>query len=394
MKTANQKNELIYSNSKGNLYMSWFLSMAFSLVTIPIIMNGYDNADGIGEILILSIFPFVHLLILIGTIRSTIERIKYQSTPLQLDPQVGSLTGDIGGVISLGKSFKEGDVFRVVLKNERATRTYSYDHDRERRPHIERDLIWEDDGFVSVEKIAGKLSIQFLFQMNRSGKKFETKSEGKTSYYWELSLSEKKSGFSRTFIIPVKKGSSKAKNLTLNTSKYLPKGVRKASVYTLLPLVEKKGMGTLSYPSFYNPLPLQAFGIFGSIFFLIGLGMMIFGEDTFVKFMGALFSIPGISLILFGMYQTIVERKLIYDKHSIQEEKFLFGMKFFKKIYRINKESKIVFLDISLSKTTKELSSFSSIAIESQGKKVILANHIQSIKEQKIIKQYFENYFK
>jgi hypothetical protein len=121
--------------------------------------------------------------------------------------------------------------------------------------------------------------------------------------------------------------------------------------------------------------------------------MLMFAEDTFAKFIGAIFCIPGISFILFGMYQTIVERKLIYDKRRIKEEKFLFGIKFFKKVYRINRESKIVFLDIGLSETTKELSNFSSIAIESQGKKVILANHIQSIKEQKMIKKYFENYF-
>ena len=54
----NKKEELIYSQSKNNIYLSWFVSFMLLLITVPIFMNGYD----MGEVLLLSIFPFIHLL--------------------------------------------------------------------------------------------------------------------------------------------------------------------------------------------------------------------------------------------------------------------------------------------------------------------------------------------
>ena len=332
-------------------------------------------------------------MILWGTVSSTLERIKYRSTPLRLDPKEASLNGDIGGVISLGRVFKKGDVLKVVLRNERATTTYHYNSDRERSTRVQTDLMWEDEGLVQVEKIDGKLCIQFLFQMNNHEKKFATQSRGEIIYYWELLISHKEIGFYRTFIIPVKKGSLKSKNIKRNTSKTLPKGVRNPTISSLIPLLKKGDGYSLIYPSFYNTVPLIAFGVFGSLFSLVGGGVLLFGEEFFLRFLGTIFFTVSSGLILFGLYQTVVTRKIYYTKEFIIEEKYLFGVKFLNKRLAINQESKIVFLDLALTKRDNELNNFSSIAIESQGAKIVLANHIESIKEQKKIKEYFERYF-
>jgi len=202
----NKKEELIYSQSKNTIYVSWFLSLFLLLLTVPIFMNGYDKADGMVEVLILSIFPFIHLLILLGALISTFERIKFGNTPLLLDPKEASLNGDIGGVISLGRIFKEGDVLKVILSNQRATTTYYYSvGDRKKNSRIQTDLIWEDEVLVKVEKIDGKPSIQFLFQMNKDKKKFATQSRGDIEYYWAILLSSNEINFNRTFIISVRK---------------------------------------------------------------------------------------------------------------------------------------------------------------------------------------------
>jgi len=337
----------IYSTAKDNLVLTWALAIIFSLFAYPVITIGFGKEDNTtGVIILLSLFPLLAALFIYFAIRDTFSWFAHGRTALLLDPAIGSIGGDIGGTIFLNKIYASDAKFKVVISN-----IYSYTTRKHNRSinnnstSTHTEILWEDEGFSEVINVAGKTQLKFRFQIPEGLK--ESHNFANKSYYWEVKVTQVSddSSFIRDFIIPVKVSRNTSKHINTKTTNTFPNGIKKMTAFSILPIKEYTYGYEIYYPAFFHKLGMQGLGIFGGIFFIIGFSIAIFASSELAIFIGTIFSIFGTAIILYGLYDFLMETHIYYDDTHIISKRYLLGIPMKEISLKIDDKIKILYLD-------------------------------------------------
>ena len=394
-----QKN--INSTAKGNLVLIWFVTIVLGFMSYFVVTRGYAQSHTIGVDLILSILPMLAFLFLYLAITDTKKWLKYGKTPLMLDPLVPRVGEELGGTISLNTLYRSKDTFKVILTNVYRYETREWDSHRGRYDvHIHHETFWQEEGYAKVVNHKGKSHLEFLFELPNNLKATSH------DYFWKLEVQEESGSkkFYRQFIVDVEEAWEQSdvsveKNLSsqkkrVDSSKYLPDGVEEMSAFTLLPLIKDANNYRIDYPAYYHKLGLQGVGLFMSIFLLLGLGMLIFGDFGMATFVGSMFTLVGLFFISFGFYDFVIKMEILIEPKSVVQKKYFMGKMIKETTILLEEPIVLEFRDIFRQPLTKENEGFPFLLLKQNKKEIYLAKYIESLKAQKVLMKFFRELWK
>jgi len=382
---------IIRSGAKGGMYAIWGFASVWNLISMPAAFQFTTvwHEEGPVALLIL-LFPLVGIGLIAWAIKLTREWKRFGVTPLTMDPFPGSIGGDVGGEIQLNEPWQSGMLCKVTLSN-----ILSYVSGSGKNRSRREDVKWQDDGYARVIPKARGTALQFRFSVPPG--QTETEEASSRYHFWRLNVALDLDGvdLDRSFEIPVYNTAEGSRRIDMDSSTEQPDGVPRITAETLLPLTRNGNSKTLFYPVLRKPGRSLGLLAFGGIF--AGVGFFLWGEAAKEGFMlylmATVFSLVGWGIVTGAVYSAFNSLYVSMDGHNIVSTRSLFGLPVSHHEYRyadvLAVESKQGMKSSSGNKHTIEY----SIEAKLPGKKITLAEHLDSSSKKDRVIEFFENEF-
>jgi hypothetical protein len=189
----------IASTARGELATRWLFAVAFTGVSVPLVMVLPEELeDGNWPALLALLFPLVGLLMLRSAVTRTIDWRRIGRLALALDPFPGSLGGDVGGTVDIPVRFAGGRRFRVALACSRLYETGSGDS-----RSTQEKVLWDRNGIAEVKPSLTGTRLAFRFRAPDDMPESEEKSDDYRRWAVRITDADSAKRFDRTFVIPV-----------------------------------------------------------------------------------------------------------------------------------------------------------------------------------------------
>jgi hypothetical protein len=290
--------------------------MAFAISAGILIDDSLSFPDPAHFILL---FPVVGLLLLYFAIKAFRQWRRFGLLNITLDPYPGSIGGEVGGSLTLSARPNTLDDLQVTLSCVRISTSSSSSGSGNRTRH--ETIVWRQRATSRVELAANGARISFVTKVDPDLPDAEPESDNHKK--WVLKLVSKHAGLKRNFDIPVfDTGRSDESRLYLIPSE---QKVEPAKFPSDTVRVTRRDDGLeLLYPPTRASGPSIALAVIGAIFFGIGLflGSEAIGAGSaftsvVVGFMTLVFVPLGLGLLLFGIYKTFNELRVLIGRDTV-----------------------------------------------------------------------------
>jgi len=355
----------------------------------------FDNTPNTAVSLTLLAVVLLALWLIYIAIKDTLSWYHFGKISLYTDPKVGAVGGQVGGRIYLNRLYKEETRFKVILKNLYYYTSNYEDTDGKTCTQTVNKLVYEAESYAKVLRIDNKSALEFCFDID--DKQRPTESFGTKGYSWEVEfiLEEYKYDFSRSFIIPVKKGKQNAQFLSVKASNQHTIEESNKLAMASIPIFQRNGVIYIEYPPFYNWLVTKTFGAVGLGVTGIGVAILMFENSVIGWFVGGAFTFFGGMLLARTLYDNIPFRQVTIEKYKLSERASIFNTLLYERSIDLKKKFKFKRLSMFGEELADEgHSSFVHIVIEQDDTRLYLVRHIASITEQDHLMKLFKEQFK
>lgn len=215
-KKPNQSNNQIPHNKNSTHKLAILIGCVFFLFSIPIInVIPKELKQDNYNILYLLIFPLIAYLMLSGGWKRRKEQNALGQTPLILSPEIGQVGGDVGGSISLMKSYKEADILITISCMHRYSTISERKSTSKKNWYIEHnDIFWQESQKATYTQYEN--SLKFCFEVPNDIPTSENfQGEGEIHWMIEAKGQLDEQIISRNWSIPVEMGVEKS-NITVD----------------------------------------------------------------------------------------------------------------------------------------------------------------------------------
>ena len=379
---------VIKSQAKGGMIAIWVFAAIWNLVSAPLAFQITDLWHEEGPVaLIALLFPLVGLGLLFWAIKLTMEWRRFGVTPLTMDPYPGSINGDVGGEVRVNVPYRPDMVCKVTLSN-----IYSYvsgsGKNRSRNERVE----WQDEGYARILRYAHGIGLQFRFEV--PDHLTESQESADRYYLWRLNVELEVEGtdLDRSFEIPVYKTGDRSRSIKINSVTERPAGVPELKATDLLPLTTRGNLMEIYYPVLRKPGRSLALLLFGGIF--AGVGMFLWTEaarEGFMLYMMSLvFSLVGWAIVATAIWSAFNSLRVTMDGRTLSSTRSLLGIKLSNHQFEYTDVLGIEAKEGMKSQSGNKHSMEYSILARMPGKKIILAEHLDSASKKNKVMEFFE----
>jgi len=382
---------VIRSGAKGGMYAIWGFATVWNLISLPAAFQFTSVWHDEGPVaLFILLFPLVGIGLVVWAIKLTREWKRFGVTPLTMDPFPGSIGGDVGGEIQLNEPYQHGMVCRITLSN-----ILSYVSGSRKNRSRREDVKWQDDGYARVAPKVRGTALQFRFSVPQG--QTETEEPSSRYHFWRLNVALELDGvdLDRSFEIPVYNTAESSRRIDFNSSTEQPDGVPRITAESLLPLMQNGRSKTLFYPVLRKPGRSLGLLVFGGIF--AGVGFFLWGEaakeGVMLYLMASVFGLVGWGIVISAVYSAFNSLHVNMNGHTVSSTRSLFGLPISHHEYG--------YADVLAVESTQGMKSSSgnkhkieySVVAKLPGKKITLAEHLDSASKKDRVIEYFENEF-
>ena len=379
---------VIKSQAKGGMIAIWVFASIWNLISAPLAFQITDLWHEEGPVaLIALLFPLVGLGLLFWAIKLTMEWRRFGVTPLTMDPYPGSINGDVGGEVRVNIPYRPDMVCKVTLSN-----IYSYvsgsGKNRSRNERVE----WQDEGYARILRYAHGIGLQFRFEV--PDHLTESQESADRYYLWRLNVELEVEGtdLDRSFEIPVYKTGDRSRSIKINSVTERPAGVPELKATDLLPLTTRGNLMEIYYPVLRKPGRSLALLLFGGIF--AGVGMFLWTEaarEGFMLYMMSLvFSLVGWAIVATAIWSAFNSLRVTMDGRTLSSTRSLLGIKLSNHQFEYTDVLGIEAKEGMKSQSGNKHSMEYSILARIPGKKIILAEHLDSASKKNKVMEFFE----
>ncbi len=302
----------IRSNAKATIWFYWGFAISWNLVTSPILFN-FDQLSREVEapfLLLILLFPIVGLGLLFMAYRKTIEWKRFGPTPLMLSPFPGSISGEVGGTITINYPLPKDTTFKIVLTN-----LYTYERrGSDNNSETHHDIVWQDSQQVLPYNKLGSSEVSFCFSVPEDCHATQTHSS-RGYHHWTLEIESIQPSIKlhRNYDIPVYQLPEPQRS-TVKTN-IVKSDLRNSEFVKSLP--NEQGL-EMHYPLFRNLKISLPFTIFGSCFAISGIFIL---QADMELMLGIMFSLIGGIIALIGIYMLGLAYRVKVDMQGIHMDK-------------------------------------------------------------------------
>jgi len=380
---------VIRSDAKTGMYAIWGFAIVWNLISTPVAFMVMDvwRKEGAVALLIL-LFPLVGIGLFYWAIKLTREWKRFGVTPLTMDPFPGSIGGDVGGEIQVNTPYKPGMVARVTLTN-----IYSYVSGSGKNRSRKESAKWQDDGYARIVPKSNGITLQFRFEVPDG--LHESEEAASSYYFWRLNVELQLEGvdLDRSFEVPVYSTGATSAHIRINSSDERPAGMAKVTAESLLPITKEGNNKIIYYPMLRKPGQSLVMLLFGSIF--AGAGIFLWGqaakEGFMLYLMAVVFGLVGWGIVLGAVYTAFNSLKVTLDGRHIMSTRSLLGFPVNRHEYQYVDVLSVEAKEGMKSQSGDKHSIEYSIVARLPGKKIMLAEHLDSASDKDRVIEYFEN---
>ena len=379
---------IIKSQARGGMIAIWAFAAIWNLISAPLAFQMTDIWREEGPVaLIALLFPLVGLGLLFWAIRLTLEWKRFGVTPLTMDPYPGSIGGDVGGEIRVNIPYQSDMVGKVTLSN-----IYSYvsgsGKNRSRSERVE----WQDEGYARILRYSNAVGLQFRFEVPDG--LMESQESAARYYLWRLDVHLEMEGtdLDRSFELPVFKTGGHSRAIKVNSSTDRPAGMPELKATDLLPLTVRGNSMELYYPMLRKPARSLGLLVFGGLFAVVG--MFLWGEAAKEGFMlylmSFVFSLIGWGIVAFAFWSALNSLRVSMDGKTISSTRTLLGIPLSRHQFEYADVLAIDAKEGMKSQTGKRHRIEYSVLARIPGKKIVLAEHLDSASKKNLVVEFFE----
>jgi hypothetical protein len=379
---------VIRSGARGGMYAIWGFAIVWNLISTPAAFMFVDSWQKEGAVaLLILLFPLVGIGLVVWAVKLTREWKRFGVTPLTMDPFPGSIGGDVGGEIQVNMPYQSGMIAKVTLTN-----IYSYVSGSGKNRSRKETAKWQDDGYARIVPNASGVALQFRFEVPDG--LHDTEEVTSSYYFWRLNVEIEMDGvdLDRSFEVPVYATGETSVYIDFDSSKEQPAGVAKVTAESLLPLTRSGNSKVIYYPMLRKPGRSLGVLIFGGIF--AGVGIFLWGqaakEGFMLYMMAAIFSLVGWGIVLGAIYSAFNSLKVSMDGHNIISARSFLNIPINHHEYRYADVLSVEANDGVKSSSGNKHKIEYSIVARLPGKKITLAEHLDSASKKDLVIEYFE----
>lgn len=381
---------IIKSSAKLGMVVFWGVAIIWNLISFPVafisLPKMLEKQEYMGLFVLL--FPLIGLGLFYSAIKNTLEWRRFGRTPLVMDPFPGSIGGDIGGSIKINMPYDADVAFKITLS---CLRSYMSGSGKNRSRHEE--IIWQDEGYARVKSMVDQIELQFRFGVEEGLPASEKHSSN--YHLWRINVEAEMVGvdLDRSFEIPVYQTEQRSIHLNFDSTKEHPHESGKVTAELLLPIILVGNSKHIYYPMFRKPGRSIGLLIFGGIF--AGVGVFLWfeakQEGFMLYFMSTIFTLVGGAIVAGGFYTALNSLRVTLNGQTITSIRRLLGIP-------ISQHS-VSYSDVQSIDVKKGMSSSSgkkhsieySVLAKLPGKKITLAEHLDSASKKELVIKYFKD---
>lgn len=314
----------IRSNARLGMYAIWFFAVIWNAISAPaafVIPDVWRKEGALALVVLL--FPLVGAGLLFWAVKLTREWRRFGVTPLTMDPFPGAIGGDVGGEVELNVPYVHNLRCEVTLSS-----LYSYMSGSGKNRSRSERVVWQDSGYVQVERTAKGMKLRFRFAVPDG--LHASEEESGDYYFWRVNIKAELPGsdLDRSFTIPVYATAEKSRYQHLDSGKTVPQGMPELTAESLLPLRRNGMLQELYYPMFRQPGLSIGLSVIGMVFAITGI--VLWGkaaqEGGGLYFMGAIFTFLGSLTALIGFYTALNTLYVAWDGKRVVTIRRLLGI--------------------------------------------------------------------
>jgi len=380
---------VLRSGAKTGMYAIWGFAIVWNLISTPaafMVMDAWRKEGAVALLILL--FPLVGIGLFYWAIKLTREWKRFGVTPLTMDPFPGAIGGDVGGEIHVNTPYKPGMVARVTLTN-----IYSYVSGSGKNRSRKESAKWQDDGYARITPQSNGIDLQFRFVVPEG--LHESEEAASSYYFWRLNVGLQLEGvdLDRSFEVPVYSTGETSAHIRINSSDERPVGVAKVTAESLLPITKAGNNKVIYYPMLRKPGQSLVLLLFGSIF--AGAGIFLWGqaakEGFMLYLMAVVFGLVGWGIVLGAVYTAFNSLKVTLDGRHIMSTRSFLGFPVNRYEYQYADVLSVEAREGMKSRSGNKHSIEYSIVARLPGKKITLAEHLDSASDKDRVIEYFEN---
>ena len=385
----------IKSNAKLSVYVMWGFAIIWNLLSMPVLFSDkklFSDITKNPENALILMFPAIGLVLIISAIHVFRKWRRFGPTPLMLDPWPGCIGGHVGGIVNNNVPFSLEHRYLVTLSC-----IHSYMSGSGKNRSRKEQVKWQTEGVCFTETshtVNAGTRISFRFGIPENLPESDIKSA--SSYHlWRVHITGKLPGadFDRSFEIPVFRNSlMHSKDITAGTEDYhLTVDMAHEGVYEIAQITPVAGGIEMYYPPFTRPAGGIMALIFGLVFAAIGL--VLSQVDDVPMIFPIVFTPVGLLIMLYGIWELGKSLRVKLDRDSLLTRRFFMKYPITSRQVPTNQVTQ---LEISEGSTmtygSKTRVFYSLKAHTADGKKIVVAERLNSKPEVELVKSTVETY--